>query len=113
MHIHGWPSVWGVAATGAEIGEPASHRGTPTVVTLQPGATAHRFLGVVDTGALCSGPGIATAGLESSHPARGLLGRQCEADLVENFPVRVCPHQSSMNLFPVDSGVGIPNYSFS
>jgi hypothetical protein len=111
--LHGWPSVWGVAATGAEIGEPASHRGTPTVVTLQPGATAHAILGVVDTGALCAGPGIATAGLRVVPPGQRFAGPAGEADLVENFPVRVCPHQSSMNVSPVHSGVGIPNYTFS
>ncbi len=111
--LHGWPSVWGVSATGAEIGEPASHRGTPTTVTLQPGATAHAILGVVDAGALCAGPGVATAGLRVVPPGQRLPGPAGEADEVENFSVRVCPHQSSMNVLAIHSGVGIPNYTFS
>ena len=55
--LHGWPSVWGVSSTGAEIGKPASRSGVATVVTLEPGGTAHAILGVVDTGALCAGRG--------------------------------------------------------
>ncbi|MGO9962833.1 MAG: DUF4232 domain-containing protein [Acidimicrobiales bacterium] len=111
--LHGFPSVWGVATSGAEIGEPASHRGTPTMVSLRPGATAHAILGVVDTGALCAGPGVPTAGLRVVPPGQRPLGLAGEADLVESFSVRVCPHQSSMNVSPIHSGVGIPNYTFS
>jgi hypothetical protein len=111
--LHGFPTVWGVSTTGSAVGEPASHRGTAVVVTLQRGATAHSILGVVDTGALCAGPGVATAGLRVIPPGQRSRGLAGEADLVENFSVRVCPHQSSMNVSPIRSGVGIPNYTVS
>jgi hypothetical protein len=111
--LHGYPSVWGVSVTGVRIGEPASHRGVPTTVTLQPGATAHAILGVVDTGALCAGPGVAAAGLRVVPPGQTLPKPAGEADEVEHFSVQVCPRQSSMNVQPVHSGVGIPNYTFS
>ncbi len=111
--LHGYPSVWAVSLTGVQIGDPASHRGVPSTVTLQPGATAHAILGVVDTGALCSGPGVAAAGLRVIPPGQNLPKPAGEGDLVETFPVHVCPHQSSMNVLPVHSGVGIPNYTSS
>ncbi|MGD0439762.1 MAG: DUF4232 domain-containing protein [Acidimicrobiales bacterium] len=111
--LRGWPSVWGVSATGAQIGDPASHRGVATTVALQPGGTAHAILGVVDTGALCAGPGVTVAGLRVVPPGEALPRPAGEADEVENFSVQVCPHESSMNVLAVHSGVGIPNYTFS
>lgn len=111
--LHGYPTVWAVSPTGLQIGKPASHRGVPGTVTLQPGATVHAILGVVDTGALCSGPGVAAAGLKVVPPGQTVSKAAGEADEVENFSVHVCPHQSSMNVLPIHSGVGIPNYTFS
>ncbi|MGD0873836.1 MAG: DUF4232 domain-containing protein [Acidimicrobiales bacterium] len=110
--LRGYPSVWAVSLSGHEIGRSASRRGSPSTVTLHPGSTAHAILGVVDTGALCSGPGVAAAGLEVVPPGQS-VPKASEADEVENFPVRVCPDQSSMNVLPIRSGVGIPNYTFS
>ncbi len=111
--LRGYPSVWGVTRTGNRIGEPAGHRGDPTTVTLPPGATAHAILGVVDPGALCGGPGVTAAGLRVVPPGQSLSKSVGEADEVENFSVQLCPHRSSMNVLPIHSGVGIPNYTFS
>ncbi len=111
--LHGYPSVWAVSLSGQQIGKPASHRGVPSTVTLRPGATSHAVLGVVDTGALCGGPGVAAEGLRVVPPGETLPEPAGEADEVENFPLQVCPHQSSMNVLPIRSGVGIPNFTSS
>ncbi len=110
--LHGFPSVWAVTLRGAEIGKPALHHGiVPTSVTLQPGATAHAVLGVVDTGAICGRQGVRGAGLVVVPPGQPrLLG---EADGIESFPLQVCPHVSSMNVRPIQSGTGIPGYTSS
>src|ERR1019366_7749899 len=110
--LHGCPNVWAVTLHGAEVGKPALHQSiVPSTVTLQPGATSHAILGVEDTGAVCHGPGVKAAGLRGVAPGQPMpVG---EADEVENFPVQVCPHVSSMNVRPVLSGTGIPNYTFS
>ncbi len=111
--LHGYPSVWAVSLSGQQIGKPASHRGVPSTVTLRPGATSHAVLGVVDTGALCGGPGVAAEGLRVVPPGETLPEPAGEADEAENFPLQVCPHQSSMNVLPIRSGVGIPNFTSS
>ena len=109
--LRGYPDVWAISRSGTELGRPASHRGSPTTVTLQPGATSHALLGVVDPGALCGSPGVTAAGLKVVPPGqRPLPG---EGDEVEPFSVQVCPNESSMNVHPVHSGTGIPNYTFS
>ena len=102
--LRGYPDVWAITLTGHETGKPALHRGVPGTVTLRPGATAHAILGVVDTGALCSGPGVLAAGLNVVPPGQVVTPAMGEADEVENFSVRACPHESSMNVLPVRSG---------
>jgi len=110
--LHGFPDVWAVSVGGTQIGKPAWHQSiVPSTVKLQPGATSHAILGVEDTGAVCQGPGVKAAGLRVVPPGQPMpVG---EADEVENFPVTVCPHISSMNVRPIHSGTGIPNYTFS
>ena len=110
--LHGFPDVWAVTPHRAEIGKPASHQNiVPSTVTLQPGATAHAILGVVDTGAVCGRESVTAAGLKVVPPGQPMpVGA---ADEVENLPVQVCPHGSSMNLRPIHSGTGIPAYTFS
>ena len=110
--LHGFPDVWAVSVGGTQIGKPAWHQSiVPSTVKLQPGATSHAILGVEDTGAVCQGPGVKAAGLRVVPPGQPMpVG---EADEVENFPVQVCPHVSSMNVRPIHSGTGIPNYTFS
>jgi len=110
--LHGFPDVWAVTLHRAEIGKPALHQSiVPNTVTLQPGATAHAILGVVDTGAMCGRRGVTGTGLRVVPP--GQPTPMGEADEVENFPVQVCPDVSSMNVRPVHSGTGIPGYTFA
>jgi hypothetical protein len=109
--LRGYPDVWAISRTGVEIGKTASHRGSPTTVTLEPGATAHAILGVVDSGALCGRQGVTAAGLVVVPP--GQKPSPGEADEVEPFVVQVCSNQSSMHVQPVHAGTGIPNYTFS
>jgi hypothetical protein len=111
--LHGYPRVWAVSLTGLQIGKPASHWGVPSTVTLRPGATSHAVLGVADTGAACAGSGVTAEGLRVVPPGETLPKPAGEADEVENFPLQVCPRQSSMNVRPITSGVGIPNYTSS
>ncbi len=108
--LRGAPQVWAVGKTGHEIGLSASHRGfsSPSMVTLQTGATSHAVLGVVDPYVLCNGPGLATAGLAVVPPGQA----RDQAQEVESFPLAVCPHQSSLNISPVHSGTGIPRYTY-
>ncbi len=111
--LDGWASVWAVGTGGEQIGQPASHEGTPNMVTLAPGATSHVVLGVGDTGAICGSRGVTAAGLRVVPPGQSLPSPAGEADEIEHFSLQVCPHQSSMHVLPVHSGTGIPNYTFS
>jgi hypothetical protein len=111
--LHGYPSVWAVSVGGARIGEPATHQGAPSTVTLAPGATSHAVLGVADTGAVCDSQGVKAQGLRVVPPGQTLPKSPGERDEVENFPLEVCAHQPSMHVDPVHSGVGIPNYTVS
>ena len=111
--LHGYPRVWAVSRYGVQIGKPASHGGVASTFTLRPGATAHAVLGVVDTGALCGSHGVAAAGLRVVPPGQFLPKPAAEADEIQNFPVRVCPVLSSINVKAVHSGTGIPGYTFS
>ena len=110
--LHGFPDVWAVTSHRVEIGKPASHQKiVPITVTLQPGATAHAILGVVDTGAVCGRQGVKAAGLRVVPPGEPMpVGGAVEVD---NLAVQVCPHVSSMNVRPVHSGTGIPGYTSS
>lgn len=110
--LRGFPDVWAISLRRAEIGRPASHQNiVPRTVTLQPGATAHAVLGVVDTGALCGRRGVAAAGLSVVPPGQPMAAG--ESDEVQSFPLEVCPNVSSMSVRPVHSGTGIPGYTFS
>jgi hypothetical protein len=108
--LRGYPDVWAITRGGAEIGKPASHRGSPSTVTLEPGATSHAILGVVDPGALCGSVGVTSAGLMVVPPGQRPAG---DADEVEPFTVQVCAHESSMHVQPVHAGTGIPLYTIS
>jgi hypothetical protein len=109
--LEGYASVTAFGASGALVGVAASHRGTPALVTLAPGATAHVVLGVTDTGALCGSSGVATTGLRVVPPGESKpIG---EEDEITNFPLTVCSHQSSMSVLSVHAGTGIPLYTVS
>jgi Protein of unknown function (DUF4232) len=112
--LRGYPNVWAVSKSGAQIGVPAAHsRGVQSLVKLRPGATAYVVLGVETTGAVCGTQGVAATGLRVVPPGQTLPKPPGEADEVEHFPLQVCSSQSSMTVLPVHSGTGIPNYSFS
>jgi len=101
--LFGHPGVSAVNRNGHQVGKPASWGGVPHPVTLQPGATSHVILGVVDTGAVCANP-ITAASLRVYPPG------QTHAQHVE-LSVRVCPSRSTMNVSPVRPGTGIPFYT--
>jgi hypothetical protein len=102
-----------VNVSGTQMGKPATDQGSPSTVKLAPGATAHVVLGVEDTGAVCDSQGIKAAGLRVVPPGQTLPSPPGEADEVENFPLEVCPNQSSMHVLPVHSGTGIPLHTRS
>jgi hypothetical protein len=103
--LFGYPGVSAVNQSGDRVGIPASRSGTRSTVTLQRGATAHAILGVVDAGALCDSHGVTAAALMVYPPGQSV------SQLVD-LSVQVCPHESSMNVFPVRSGTGIPYYTY-
>jgi hypothetical protein len=111
--LRGNASVWAVSKTGLQSGKPASRQGVASTVTLVPDGTAHAVLGVVDTGAACPGQGVQAAGLRVVPPGQTLPNPAGEKDQVQYFPVKVCAHQSSMNVLPVRPGTGIPLYTIS
>jgi hypothetical protein len=110
--LRGYPSVWAITQGGVKIGVPAMHRGVPRMVTLRPGETAHAVLGVTTTGAVCGTQGAMGTGLRVVPPGQTLPKTPGERDEVEHFPLQVCTSQSSMHVFPVHAGTGIPNYTF-
>ena len=68
--LYGFPGV--SAVRGARQLGPAASRipESHTPVTLAPGATAHAFLRVTDTGALCGGNGVSADGLKVYAPGQ-------------------------------------------
>jgi hypothetical protein len=109
----GFPSVWAVDKNGVRIGKTAKDRSTPNTVTVGPGKTAHALLGVEDTGAICGKSGVEAAGIRVVPPNQVLPKSAGETDEVNNFPIRICVDQSSMNVLPIFSGTGIPKYTFT
>jgi hypothetical protein len=111
--FNGFPSVWAVGKNGLRIGKSAKDRSTPKSVTVGPGKTAHAILGVEDTGAICGKNGVEAAGLRVVPPNQVLPKSAGETDEVNNFPLKVCVNQSSLNVLPIYTGTGIPNYTFT
>jgi hypothetical protein len=111
--FYGFPRVWAVGKNGLRIGKPAKDRSTPKTVLVGPGKTAHAILGVEDTGAICGKNGVKTAGLRVVPPNQVLPKSAGETDVVNNFPLKVCGDQSSLNILPIYTGTGIPNYTFT
>jgi opacity protein-like surface antigen len=111
--FNGFPSVWAVGKNGLRIGKPAKDRSTPKTVTVGPGKTAHAILGVEGTGAICGKNGVEAAGLRVVPPNQVLPKSAGETDEVNNFPLKVCVNQPSLNVLPIYTGTGIPNYTFT
>lgn len=104
--LNGFPGVSAVGSGGGQIGSAAGrnnqHHGT---VTLAPGATAHAILRVLDAGAVCSSPVMATSlkvfppGATRSEPIP--------------FSFAACSHKGVLVVGPVRAGVGIPGFTTS
>jgi hypothetical protein len=109
----GFARVWAVSKSGLQIGKAATDRSTPNTVTLAPGHTAHAILGVEDTGAICGSSGVEAAGLRVVPPNQNLPKPAGETDEVANFPLKVCVNKASLNVLPLYTGTGIPNYTFT
>ncbi|HEY5302958.1 MAG TPA: DUF4232 domain-containing protein [Acidimicrobiales bacterium] len=103
--LFGYPGVSAVNQRGNEVGNPAAHFGTRSLVTLQRGVTAHAILGVLDAGASCDNHGVMAAALRVYPPGQTVI------QLVD-LSVSVCSHQSSMRIFSMRSGTGIPYYTY-
>lgn len=97
--LRDYPQVVAIA-NGHQAGLPAGHGpGTPPLVTLRPGATAHAVLNVHDAGALCP-PTTATA-LSVTPPGQAIAW-------TPPVTVQVCRHRPTMDVAPVRSGTGVP-----
>jgi Protein of unknown function (DUF4232) len=99
----GYPGVSELNIHGSEVGKPASHSGAKSLVTVQPGGTAHFVLTYHQAGAACL------------HPAGGAVLRvfppgQVHSQLVE-LALQQCPGKSIMSVDAVHPGVGIPFFS--
>jgi hypothetical protein len=103
--LYGYPGVSAIKGNGAQVGLPASHSGSKSVVTIPVGGTAHVVLRVIDPGAVCSHP---VSGQELKVFAPG----QFKAETTP-FAVSVCPHNVTLHVDAVHAGAGIPNYSTS
>jgi len=102
--LYGYPGVSAFGASGRRLGTPATRNtGSPGVVTLTPGATAHALLGIHDAGALCAHPASAQ-GLRVYPPAQ-------TASRVIEFGFQACTQRGVLVVGPVRAGVGIPGYS--
>jgi hypothetical protein len=73
------------------------------VVTLAPGATAHAFLRVTDTGALCGSSAVSADGLKIYAP-----GQRAWKPI--SIALKVCAHRATLAVGAVRAGVGIPGY---
>jgi hypothetical protein len=96
--LYGHPGAAQMDA-GKQVGLPAVWVGKPTIVTLQPGATAHAVLNVHDAGALCKPQkttylNVIAPGLKTAWP--------------DPFASFACPGKSVMGVNPVRAGVGVP-----
>lgn len=101
--LYGYPGVSAVRGV-RRIGPAATRLNeSHALVTLAPGATAHAFLRVTDTGALCGGNGVSADGLKVYAPGQ----RSAKPVLV---PLQVCAHRVTLAIGAVRSGVGIPGY---
>jgi hypothetical protein len=103
--LFGYPGVSVVNNSGHQVGLPAGHSGSKSLVTLPAGGTAHVVLRVTDPTIVCA------------HPVDGSLLRvfapgQFHAKTTP-FSVSVCPHRVTLHVDAVHAGAGIPDFSTS
>jgi hypothetical protein len=101
--LSGFPGVSAIRANGHQAGLGAGRTGTPRLVTLTPGATAHAILGVTDAGAICAHP-VRTVTLRVFPPG------QRRAQFVP-LALDACLHHRVLHVRPVHSGTGIPGFT--
>jgi len=101
--LYGYPGVSADRGT-RQVGPAATRlQERHSVVTLAAGASAHAFLRVTDTGALCGGRGATADALKVYAPGQ----RSSQPVLIS---VQVCPHRATLAVGAVKRGVGIPGY---
>lgn len=104
--LNGFPGVSAIGDTGHQIGRGASRTGQHhAIVTLAPGATAHAILRVLDAGAVCSVP-VMASGLKVFPPGAK------RAQLIP-FSFAACARRGVLIVGPMRAGVGIPGYTTS
>jgi hypothetical protein len=101
--LYGHPGV-AQMNLGRQVGLPATWGGSPALVTLAPGATAHAVLNVQDAGAICK-----------PQPATYLnvIAPGLRVAWEDPFTSGACPGKSVMGVGPVQPGTGVPDYTFS
>ena len=102
--LFGYPGVSAVNGN-TQVGLPASHSGSKSVVTIPAGGTSHFVLRVIDPGAVCTHP-VNGNGLKVFAPG------QFKAETTP-FSVSVCPHNVTLHVDAVHANAGIPNFSNS
>ena len=101
--LYGYPGV-SADRGGRQVGPAATRiQESLSTVTLAAGATAHAFLRVTDTGALCGRNGVPADGLKVYAP-----GQRAAKPIT--IPVKVCARRATLAVGVVRSGVGIPGY---
>jgi hypothetical protein len=99
----GFPGVSALNSHGNQVGLPATHYGHRISVTLQPGATAHVVLVVVDASLVCASPVQATQ-LRVFPPG------QFAAQSVP-LATQACPGKSVLSVDSVHPRAGIPGFT--
>ena len=101
--LFGFPGVSAIRANGHQAGLGAGRTGTPRLVTLIPGATAHAVLGVTDAGAICAHP-VRTVTLRVFPPG------QRRPQFVP-LALDACLHHRVLHVRAVHPGTGIPGFT--
>ncbi len=102
--LFGYPGVSAVNGN-TQVGLPASHSGSKSVVTIPASGTAHFLLRVIDPGAVCAHP-------VSGNDLKVFAPGQFKAETTP-FSVSVCPHNVTLHVDAVHANAGIPNFSNS
>jgi hypothetical protein len=98
--LWGFPRIWGLGASGHQVGKAARHLGHKfSIIELWPNQTAHATVGFIQAGNVCSHP--VDTGLVVRAPHQG-------SSTQLPFFFKSCPHRRVLVTGPVMAGVGIP-----
>lgn len=100
--LNGFPAAWTVSGTGIQVGLPAVTGGTPHLVVLAAGRTAHATLEIT--------PGRDVPGCKL-RPASYLQVRlpgETTATTIPALTVTACANATVLRIGPVQAGVGVP-----